>query len=151
MCVERESDYTVWQTFTLDHFSLKQLETVFVAIWASLEILKFSFLVRMQSSPALYPSQDSHHLSPKYLIHPPIFEKSLTIWNNNYIHSWKRQERGLLQTNWENPHVGTKPTDGKTTPEFCTGWYLPNSLSTIFFRSVLLQVLLKKMGHLDYS
>lgn len=34
----------------------------------------------------------------------------------------------------------------KFIPEFCTGWSYPNSLSTIFFKSDLLQVLLKKIG-----
>lgn len=77
----------------IDHFSLKQLKTVLVAVWASLETLRFSFLVRIQSIPALYPSKDSHHLSPKYLIHPPIFGKNL---KNNYVLSWKHQERRLL-------------------------------------------------------
>lgn len=109
MSVERDSDYTVWQTSMVDHFSLKQLKTLLVAVWASLET--FSFLVRIQSSPALYPGKDSHHLLPKYSIHPPIFGKIL---KNNYVLSWKHQERRLLWTNQKNPHVGIKPANGKT-------------------------------------
>lgn len=40
MCVERETDYIVGQTFMIDHFSLKQLEIVLVAVWASLETFR---------------------------------------------------------------------------------------------------------------